>query len=565
MRLKFIKNYKSIEEFKDVELNNFTIFLGINGAGKTHLLKSIQEGINKVDEIAKDNISYFNLQTFLIKNQKSVALRGIDEEKLQAWNLFEIDKAIYETFDTSIKALIGEKENPYNRDVAYVQKSTYNLQIKNILHQINYRTKNIPRIGKLIKTAVFESEKYCTQLTKEEFFKNANYDPSDYELLESLSEIFIDYQKKLVISALSKKDGGLGLDDTKITELKEKAPWNFINRMFTEFNLNHKVAEPKFTVGDIINSYSIPFQVKLLIDKIEVDFDDLSSGEKILCALAITVYQNNKSKFPELLLLDEVDASLHPAMIKNLLDVINNIFVKRNCNVIFATHSPTTIAMASEDSLFEVKKGKEIEKIIKISQKDAINILSEGIMTFEKGLKIQKSIDDSKKLQILTEGNNTSHIKKAITLLNPELLEKINLIEASPDRRGQQLKNVFDVMSKASWTENFLFIWDCDNKEMVNNLIETRNFKKYCFLENKNNSTAKDKNGNPIGIENLYPDELFTHDVYNPKIICESYGEEIFKKEFDKRKFLDKIELQNDPSVFINFQDMIKKIKELTS
>jgi len=56
------------------------------------------------------------------------------------------------------------------------------------------------------------------------------------------------------------------------------------------------------------------------------------------------------------LLLDEVDASLHPSMIKNLLDVIEKIFLKNGCKVILATHSPTTVALAPEESIYEISK-----------------------------------------------------------------------------------------------------------------------------------------------------------------------------------------------------------------
>lgn len=50
-------------------------------------------------------------------------------------------------------------------------------------------------------------------------------------------------------------------------------------------------------------------------------------------------------------------------MIQHLLNVIENVFIKNGCKVILATHSPTTVALASEESLFEIQKGRESQKM----------------------------------------------------------------------------------------------------------------------------------------------------------------------------------------------------------
>lgn len=565
MNIKFVQKHKSIVDFDETNIENFSIFLGVNGSGKTHLLKAIQEGYVLADNIQKENVSFFNLQTFLIKNQRAVTPRSLDDEKLEAWNILVAHKVNFEAFDNNIKKIIGDKKNPYDTEVTDEgKKQTYTQQKKNLLNFINNQTEKKPKIRKLLKTGMFESSKYASELTQEEFFKFSTYNPDDYELLESLSEVFLDYQKKITKAKLRKKDGGDGLKKDEVEKIEELSPWNFVNSMFQEFGLLHTISYPQFTAGDLINSQALSFQVKLSINDEEIDFEDLSSGEKILCALAITVYQDNKSTFPELLLLDEVDASLHPSMIQHLLDVIENVFIKNKCKVILASHSPTTVALAPEKSLFEIKIGKEQEKIKKISQADAINLLSEGIITFEKGLKIQKNIDDTKSLQIVTEGENTEHIKKAIEILEKELLDQIKIIEGSPDKRGQQLKNAFDVMSSGDYTSTFLFVWDCDFASKIAGIKETESFKKFCFAENSNNTKAKNQEGKASGIENLYSDSLFTGDVYSTKDIEGPYSATGTIQKFDRKKFLQKIQTEDNENTFKNFKPLIKKIEELT-
>ncbi|MBI2474860.1 AAA family ATPase [Candidatus Uhrbacteria bacterium] len=563
MNIKFNQKHKSIANFSEIDIKDFSIFLGVNGAGKTHLLKAMQEGFVSADNIQKERISYFNLQTFLIKNQAKIAPRNLDDEKMQAWNILNSQRQQFQNYDNQIKTFVGEKEYPYDFEVPKAQKQKYAEQKKDILTFINKHTKDNPKIKKLLKTGVFESVKYASEITQAEFFKFSNYSPDEYELLESLSEVFLDYQKKLTVAKLRESDGGEGLNDSQIKKIEEQSPWNFVNSMFKEFGLLHTISHPEFTAGDLINSQAVSFQVKLSIDDEEIDFEDLSSGEKILCALAITVYQDNKSEFPALLLLDEVDASLHPSMIQDLLDVIQNVFIKNGCKVILATHSPTTVALAYEESLFEIQKGKKNEKIRKISQGDAINLLSEGIITFEKGLKIQKEIDGTKSLQIVTEGNNTEHIKKAFEILDNTLLSQIKIIEGSPDKRGQQLKNAFDVMSSGDFSGKFLFVWDCDCASMINSITETESFKKFCFAENSANTKAKDKDGKAVGIENLYPDTLFTDDVYSTEVRPGSYSATTSITTFDKGKFLNKVQAETSSDTFGNFKPLISKIKEL--
>jgi len=114
-------------------------------------------------------------------------------------------------------------------------------------------------------------------------------------------------------------------------------------------------------------------------------------------------------------------------MINDLLNVIRKVFIQNDSKVILATHSPTTVAL-SEENIFEIKKGNNRDKIKKISKQDAVEILSEGFMTMEKGVKIFDAIF-KKEITIISEGKNQRHIKKSISILDSSLLEKIQFYE----------------------------------------------------------------------------------------------------------------------------------------
>ena len=117
-----------------------------------------------------------------------------------------------------------------------------------------------------------------------------------------------------------------------------------------------------------------------------INFSDLSSGEKVLISLVFYLYNTQeKNVFPKLLLLDEPDAHLHPTMSQQLLDVIKKVLVdKYNVRVIMTTHSPSTVALTDEESLFEMSRtDPRIQK--SPSKNHTISLLTSGLVYVGQG------------------------------------------------------------------------------------------------------------------------------------------------------------------------------------
>lgn len=528
MKLSFINNYKSIKQFTETEVPEFTVLVGKNGAGKTHLLKAIENGQVKVGEIQKEKVTYFNFQSFLINNQKAITARNLEDEKEQAWNLF----------------------------VSLRTNGTINDNIEASKEQIVRHTVNNIKQRCLVETGAFQSGLPVAELDRNTFLSFSEYIPDDYQLLDSLSELCFDYNKKYILARLPISEGGGGKTLEELAEIEKKSPWHFINEMFLTFGLPHKLKPPTFNAGDIIGTGNIEYQAKPMYDDFEIEFKDLSSGERILCALAITVFQDqDKKNFPELLLLDEVDASLHPSMVKNLLSVVNDVFIKNKCRVILATHSPTTASLVSEDSVFEVKRGLTDDKVSKISQVQAVEILSEGLMNLEKGLVLFDQIS-SKPLSIITEGDNIAHLEKALQILKPEILEKIEFIKGVEGGSGEsQLRTLFEFFKLANHTNNVLFVFDCD----INTSTKIEANKTFIFsLPNNEENKLATK-----GVENIYPETVFDGFV---KVETDSHGEE--SRKFDpkrKRDFTTMVVGLSGNSHFGKYAPLIEKIESILS
>jgi hypothetical protein len=66
MKLKHKADHISIKQFEPVEIPDFTVFTGINGAGKTHLLDAIKKGNVEIENIDKSEIVYYNYNDFTV-------------------------------------------------------------------------------------------------------------------------------------------------------------------------------------------------------------------------------------------------------------------------------------------------------------------------------------------------------------------------------------------------------------------------------------------------------------------------------------------------------------------
>jgi hypothetical protein len=100
--------------------------------------------------------------------------------------------------------------------------------------------------------------------------------------------------------------------------------------------------------------------------------------------MALAVFYGEDSRqsvaYPKLLLLDEIDAPLHPSMTRSLIRTLDGFFVRRiGMSVILATHSPSTVALAPEESLYVMKSNAP--GLHQVRKGAAINMLLEGVPT----------------------------------------------------------------------------------------------------------------------------------------------------------------------------------------
>jgi predicted ATP-binding protein involved in virulence len=87
-RISFVREYLSIKNFDSIELNDFTVITGLNGAGKSHLLDAIEKKHVAVDIKPNVSIVKFNYENFKLENEVAFNAYQLVTEKDNAWNFY---------------------------------------------------------------------------------------------------------------------------------------------------------------------------------------------------------------------------------------------------------------------------------------------------------------------------------------------------------------------------------------------------------------------------------------------------------------------------------------------
>ena len=558
MILRFQSKYASIDQFTPANIADFTVLTGVNGSGKSHLLEAINLRRVNVEGLEGNHIVLFNYENFRLDNEAEFTGHQLSAEREAAWQFHE---SHIKNNAASWKSQLGENygqiiqraksENKsfwlYGGDIVRPYVNHFKNFIKSDQYKGNHQAQGIYSLAKKLSYSIDEIE-------REEFINR--YKPYVFKndfLPMQLGRIFWDYYVKYhsnqVKQYQNEKLGKnyLALSDEEFVSQHGEKPWDLANRILKSFDaLTYEFVSPEG--HDFFGSYKLELRHTQKPD-LTVEFDKLSSGERILMALVASIYKaSSDGNFPDLLLLDEIDASLHPSMMKNMLNVIKSIFLPEGVKVILVTHSPTTIALAPEDSIF-VMNPSGLNRIEKRSQKDALSILTEGYATIEEGLKFFDEVARSN-VTIITEGYNTKFIQKALELNGVDGVEVLCGIEGASGKN--QLRTLFEFFSKMEHKNRVLFAFDCD---VTCTLMEVGNTTPFFFERNASNKIASS------GIENLFEHSLF--DGFTKTTSLPDGREIVQFYEGFKRQFEEFILNRNCLADFVNFQKLVETIKHL--
>lgn len=353
MKLKFENIYKSIKGInEDIELPSLVLLTGLNGAGKTQLLESINNKNIKVLDNGNvvEKIKYINLKNDYIhcsdysniSNQSDIKKKQVILQKIEEYNL----------------------TGNMNSNISISLSHGDNININEIINNIKTASEqlNIPSKDFEYRDLNF-------------WLGNYNEKREPFEMLD-LAKLFTTYYESKMKNEFKRFQNNGGLTDSEFVEKYGRDPVELFDELLTHISPNLKINYIKPREYDEVKSVS-------LINKETGDilnFNDLSTGEKVMFKLLVTIFSNKENLItkPDLILLDEIDSGLHPSLMKKFICYICDVFIKQlGIKVFMTTHSPTTVGLIDDESLFFVSK--ELPRIRKISKKEAIKNLTSEI------------------------------------------------------------------------------------------------------------------------------------------------------------------------------------------
>ncbi|MFC4929227.1 AAA family ATPase [Massilia sp. GCM10023247] len=373
MKITINNKHKSIPKGLIFELPSFCVLTGKNGSGKSHLLEAVANG-----------------------SVAAVFICGEPAKVVHYVGYNGLNPQVDEQSDSAqiINTINGYWQQIQNFSQNYRQLMSQGNVYADIISQylIPHYGPN-PALYAAISRILKQSGKRFEDLTQDDVASNISFvDMTQSQLFFSqCALIFKAYHTRQLKNDFAKfrnsENPSLALPVLSKDEFITKygpAPWELINDVLKRAGLPYQVQSPD--VGD----FELPYRLRLIdsVRGVDISVNDLSSGEKVLMSLALAIYNTSEGgSKPDLLLLDEPDAPLHPQFSKLLIDtLLETIVQKAGVNVLMTTHSPSTVAMAPEGTVYEIDRDTKMPR--EVSNSYAVEILTEGIsflkISFEK-------------------------------------------------------------------------------------------------------------------------------------------------------------------------------------
>lgn len=364
MKIRMKAAYRSIGEGSEFEIPSFCVITGRNGSGKSHLLEAMARV--DVSEIHADS-------GVLLKRPQLVAFGALNpqiDETCEPQNLTQMAKSWW-----------GQIHSVQNQVRVYAQSRQVHADPVASLMENQYGADS--QIVLMTKSVLRRSGKDFMALTEDDVSKYSTFNDGGQSALfaSQLATIFKAYFNKRLRNSINRymnENEGASYSVMSNSEFIEKfgpAPWDLVNDILERAGLSYRVVSPENQEMD--SAYRLR-----LIDSaraLEISANDLSTGEKVLMSLAVAIYNTHEmAGKPDVLMLDEPDAPLHPQYSKLLMETLREVVSQRaGISVVMTTHSPSTVAMCRDNELFEMDREAGFPRMISVGR--GLDILTSGI------------------------------------------------------------------------------------------------------------------------------------------------------------------------------------------
>lgn len=449
MQVTFSSSYLSINSFPTIDLPDFCVLTGLNGVGKTHFLQALQNGNLRVDCAPnqspgnQNEVRFFDWNSLVPQDTGVFLSENLKNEKVDAFNQYNSHRNQFHIMEM-IRNVVRQQQLP----TQYVSDpiSATSLSLEDItslgigndprsVHEqirqaaIQSQDQILGSIGEPVRSRIRAiagmSGKPFLTLSQDDFFRSSATSWGEVSIFQqSFARLFVAYRDANFANQIGQFMASKGekevkyISDEEFVRQNGPPPWQFVNESLAAAGLDFQINHPA------LNETS-PFQpeLKKITNATTIQFGALSSGEKVLMSFAFCIYYSQDRRqlalHPKLILLDEVDAPLHPSMSRTLIGTIQKTLVEAyGIKVILTTHSPSTVAMAPEDSIYVMKPNEP--GLHKSSRAEALNILTVGVPTL--------AISYEGRRQVFVESPSDAKIYDAIyKLIRPRIASERSL------------------------------------------------------------------------------------------------------------------------------------------
>lgn len=601
------EQYKSIPSgFKWDNVPQFSILTGVNGAGKTQLLEVLQQQERNGMQIAIPFVvtTADGEETNLVvpsQQTKSQNLSGLisyfnDTDKrlnnirdynnnLSYWN---------DRIDWINSRLSQDIDDEEKHQLNFEKTSLIENSIKP--HQQMLRNSTLFSYEEELKSISVICGKSYRDLTEEDIRRYANPYFNDFSEIDDFEKYIRQANEEY------KENSAKAVDNRDVEKIEwlasQEKPFQTINRLFRKFGFNYYEMMNPFPDLKERNG-EIRFKGK---QGEIIDYNALSSGEQMIVKFIIlSLGRNIAGRRINTLILDEPDAHLHPTMSKMMVEILNELSQPKEAGgggirVIITTHSPSTVAFAPEGSLFIIEKDNEHKKIRETSAPEAVNILSDGILTYDKAVKqFSLAMNSDKDVIVFVEGKtDILHLNRANELLGYNLPFEVidmhdagalaNFIKSTPAKffPGKKLIALFDADgegyaaynnikgdSKPISKAKIITVIQCENQSFAMTLVAPKKLNKYCPIEFlysydylKRHDMLEKRNFQEY--QNLYKASTPEESIQLTEEYNNETGLRPFKaKDSNKDSFSQQCLLETDSEIFRNFIPTLEVIKQI--
>ena len=599
MRIEFTEPYQSINAIESIELPNFAVLIGRNGAGKTQLLEALNLGLARIAGIRRENVDLFNMNSFSSPDSRvgtrssnhfaravaNTYLKGTPNdpppirvaEEVFGQFADEIDSVSginrREEFITNLRETVSQLPDftmfPQFRSSGSYEEALFDRVMAPLIPPENDGNRGRQPMpptscdgnsATLISLAMKLARKLPHELNHDDIMLAGQYEGSI--IANVVSEVFATYKVEQYIWAHRRIEMESVSYSTLLAEYRRKypPPWDILRDVLAAMRaaagddglFDFEFSDPEQYELNMGNYEQFQFQTQMTnrTSGAQYKLHSLSSGEKVLMALCLSSFnQQLGRRRPKLLLLDELDAVLHPSMVSALISTLKDLYVSRGTKVLLTSHSPMTVAALAENEIFRVVRTGMQLRIEPTTKVYAINELSEGIATVDAGLRIA-AYDDAL-VTILTEGHNTRHLKRWVELFFPEGVQVFDQLAKHTNK--SQLLSYGRLLASMNPATHFVIVWDCDaageTQTLRNELRPNAKVTPFAFKRRRDNQIAR------RGIENNYGDAILEPYAINK---TDNEGNLLGREFNDSRKseFADHVRHCGTSEYFVHFEEL---------